>query len=342
MNLTQSSYTSFAREIILAGQNISETNYSQHSNIRLGSKIVRISTTLTFGHGRIDPIPGLINAGDNSVPEYTIVFMDGKSTGFFPETSTFDQHDFPLGQVRTNLTKPYRVAIDTHTRTVQVLDPRSGTVVIWVADVDDFPYWAAATPFRLALAWIADTFDGELLHGAVIARDGKCLVITGRSGSGKSTLTYHSQRIGFQILSDDFFLYESGKMFPIYTRAKLHDASIALLSGFPLTILNPNTLNEKRIVQLSEAEILSLAKGMTPCVYLVPQPEGRSELEVATQGEVFRHLGPYSVSGLLGGTERSFLRTKRAISNSPAFKFQFKRSRDQLIGDLETIWSHCG
>lgn len=342
MNLTQNSYTTLAREIILAGQSIPETKCEQQTIVRLGSKTVRVSSTLAFGHDRIDPISGLLNAPATALPDYSIVFIDGRSTGFFPDISSLDQHDFPLGQVRTHLTKPFRVAIDAHTRTVQVLDPRSGTVVIWIADADDFPYWAAATPFRLALAWIADTFDGELLHGAAIAKDGKCLILAGRSGAGKSTLTFYSQKIGFEILSDDFFLYESEKIFPVYTRGKIHDASIPLLRGIPLNILNPKTPDQKRIVQFNEVELTSLVNGVRPSVFLVPQTEGVSKLDVASTREVFHHLGPYSMSGLLGGTERSLLRTKRAIGNKPAFKTALKKPQNELARDLEEIWSRCG
>ncbi len=342
MNVTQSSYTSLAREIILAGQSVAEKNFLQHAYVRLGSKTVMISTTLAFGHDLINPISGFLSAAESAMPDYSIVFMDGRSTGYFPDISKLDQHDFPLGQVRTNLTKPFRLAIDTHTKTVQALDPSSGTVVIWIAEGDDFPYWAAATPFRLALAWIADSFDGEFLHGAAIAKDGKCVVLAGRSGAGKSTLTFYSQKIGFQILSDDFFLYESERIFPVYTRGKIHDASIPLLRGIPLNILNPKAPDEKRIVQFNEAELVGLVNGVPPSVFLVPQTEGVSKLEVASPSEVFHHLGPYSMSGLLGGTERSLLRTKRAIGNKPAFKTALKKPQNELARDLEEIWSRYG
>lgn len=330
-------YLNLAEQILQVGQLFVSRGNTRVQTVRFGSKNVQIISKQQDGTEIIDPIKGLISS-QNLFADYSIVFMDGKGTGFFPDLSGFERHDSPLGQVRSHFTAPFRVALDVHTDTTQIHDPRSGVVVIWCPDIERYPYWAAATPFRLAFSWLADTFDSEMLHGAAIARDNVCLVLAGKSGAGKSTFAFLSTLIGFQIISDDYFLFEEGKIFPVYTRGKLHDASLRLLSGNRLNVVNPKAANQKRIIDLDKSVISNFSLGMQPSGYLVPQRESGSSLEPTTSGEVFRNLAPYSASGLLGGVERSFLRTKRAIGEVPSFRISLKRSQSELLSNLEVVY----
>ena len=334
-------YLELAEELLQVAQEFA-TSIGVESNVyHFGTKSVQVLAKSSSRPDGIDPMDGLIKNFKDDFADYTIIFMDAVVTNYTPEIQHFDRHEYPLGQVRTHLTKPYRVALDVHTNTIQVHDPRSAVVVIWCADVNQYPYWAAATPFRLALAWIADTFDAEMLHGAAIERESQCLILAGCSGAGKSTFTFFAQEHGFRILSDDYFLYESGRMYPVYTRGKLHDASVKLFPPNSLRIMNPNSEGQKRIILFDSNILRNMFGGVEARAYLVPQGPEKNGLDKISAGEVFKHLAPYSSSGLLGGLERSFLRTKRAISDKPAFRIQLRRPKLVLMRDLEGIFDEA-
>lgn len=341
MNCSPSSYIELAKELLQVGQEFAISGGVESNIYHFGSKTVQVLAKSSCRPDGINPMEGLIKNSQHIFADYTIVFLDGIATNYTPQIKHFDRADSPLGQVRTQLTKPYRIALDIHTSTVQVHDPYSTVVVIWCADVNEYPYWAAATPFRLALAWIADTFDGEMLHGAAIEHQGECLVLAGRSGAGKSTLTFLAQEHGFRILSDDYFLYEAGRMYPVYTRGKLHESSLKFLSANNLDIMNFVYEEQKKIIKLDSEILKTMCDGIVAKAYLVPKNLKNASLDKITSGEVFRHLAPYSASGLLGGLERSFLRTKRAISNKPAFRMQLQRSKPELMRDMETIFNEA-
>lgn len=339
MTEVHKNYQDFSRKFLEVGQDFIGSKHVKSSIHFFGSKSFQVLTGDYVRDDGIDPIEGLLKNNTTEFADYTIVFMDGKSTGFFPNIKQFDRHDAPLGQVRSYLTAPYRVAFDAHSNTIQVHDPASSVVVIWSPDVSNYPYWAAATPFRLALAWIADTFDGEMLHGAAVEKDDKCLILAGRSGAGKSTFSFVARKEGFKILSDDYFLYENDLFYPVYTRGKLHDSSLSLFNDLNLPIINPVAKNQKRIIKLDQSELEFLTKGIRVKCFLVPNEINGANPQEISSGEVFRHLAPYSTSGLLGGLERSFLRTKRAISNTKAFKVHLKKSEKDLLYDVNSLWN---
>jgi hypothetical protein len=332
-------YLRLANELLEVGQEFCFGKDNLISVVPLGSKSVKVTLPDRTRNVQIDILKGMFELSNCDYPDYGIVFMDSVSTGYTPNTEDLDPYDYPLGQVRSKFTAPFRMAIDVHTGTVSVHDPRSGVVVVWRNDVSNYPYWAAATPFRLPLAWLADTFDGEMLHGAVLVRNQKALVMSGPSGAGKSTSSFMASRNGFEILSDDFFLFEKGRFYPVYRRGKLHDSSITLLKEFQLNIANPNCINQKRIIELNFHNEKQILRGVEAKAFLIPDLKILNGIEEVGPGAVLQNLAPYSMSGILGGVERSLLRTKRAILNTPAYKLNLKKDESTLLNDLETIWS---
>lgn len=264
----------------------------------------------------IDILSGLIESEPVPYPDYELVFFQGRFDGFEPDLSIFKRKDMPLGQVRSELTYPTRIAYDFHTNTVVVYDPGTAVCAIWSPDISSYPYWARGTPFRLGLSWIADTFDGEFLHGALIAANDEGLVLAGKGGSGKSTTAFASQDAGFDLLSDDYFLYQAGRMYPVYTRAKLLDTSYPLLSANINSItLNPDVEGQKRILDLEPNTLRKYQSGIPVKRFVVPKLADAPGVQTVSSGVIMQNLAPYSLCGILGGTQRSMLRIKRAISD---------------------------
>ncbi len=282
----------------------------------IGSKVVRVTIPREMDEGAFDLLGGLIESTKVPYADYDLVLFHGRFADFSPELSIFKDTDRPLGQVRTELSYPTRIAHDLHSNSVVIYDPDSATAVVWVEEPSQYPYWARATPFRLALSWIADSFDGEFLHGALLALDGRGLMMAGRSGAGKSTTSIAAMSEGFDLISDDFFLYEQGKLFPVYTRAKLHDSSLAILPiELRTRVLNPDLEGEKRILQLDVDLLSKYRNGIEVENFVIPNLGPSTAFQEVTLGAILHNLAPYTLAGLLGGTARSMLRMKRAISS---------------------------
>ena len=72
------------------------------------------------------------------------------------------------------------------------------------------PYKMAPLMFEQAFNWCVATrtFTHLVMHAAVVARDGKALIIPGESGQGKSTLCAALVSRGWRHLSDEFALID--------------------------------------------------------------------------------------------------------------------------------------
>jgi hypothetical protein len=313
---------------------------SKTKDCALGSKVVRISVPEGIDD-HIDILAGLIDSEATPYPDYELVFFHGRFEGFNPDLSIFERNDMPLGQVRSELTYPTRVAYDFHTNTIVVYDPGTAVCAIWSENIESYPYWARATPFRLGLSWIADTFDGEFLHGALIAQGDKGIVLAGKGGSGKSTTAFAAWNADFTLLSDDYFLCESGKMYPVYTRAKLLDASYELIeANLKEFTLNPDIDGQKRILDLDRAALERYRNGVVVDAFVIPKLVEPAGISAVGSGTVMQNLAPYSLCGILGGTSRSMLRIKRAISGKRGYILNLDKSAKKNVGLLyETLTS---
>lgn len=87
------------------------------------------------------------------------------------------------------------------------------------------PEHMAPMMFEQALNWCVATrtFTHLILHAAVVARDGKAIVIPGESGQGKSTLCASLVARGWRHLSDEFALLD-----PETLRITAHPRPISL------------------------------------------------------------------------------------------------------------------
>ncbi|MGH9866590.1 MAG: hypothetical protein ACREAA_00290 [Candidatus Polarisedimenticolia bacterium] len=68
--------------------------------------------------------------------------------------------------------------------------------------------WGMENVMRVAVAWLAVSRGGFLMHAASIERDGRAWLFFGQSGAGKSTLAALSRR--GQVISDDLTLLLPG------------------------------------------------------------------------------------------------------------------------------------
>jgi len=77
-------------------------------------------------------------------------------------------------------------------------------------------------------------YEFLVMHAAVLARDGKALILPGPPGSGKSTLCAALAFRGWRLLSDEFALFDiaSGALFPLPRPVGLKEQSIGVIRAF--------------------------------------------------------------------------------------------------------------
>lgn len=246
----------------------------------------------------------------------SLTVMDDSDAGHPPPFGWPSEWNEPFGVVQERHTLPRRFALDIHTRSFSAWNPASGEAVVWFRDIERIPYWAAATPFRLQLAWIADSLDAEMIHGAAVVVDDRAVLLIGPSGSGKSTLALAAIRAGLPILGDDYLLVRREGVQTVYRRAKAHQATVSALGPIPgVEVLSTGEVPGKFILDLDPS---SLDTRLVPiALILAPTFGERPEVRELGADAMGRRLVVPSIEGLLGGTSGTVGRIARLLRATP-------------------------
>ena len=102
--------------------------------------------------------------------------------------------------------------------------------------------------------------------------------------------------------------------------------------------LNRGTPNEKRIIDIHTHVNLDRQSGLPISGITFLQRGERAELLPASRGLAFRHLAPYSLSGLMGGNRRSLLRLKKICANARAWTLTQTWNQSSDLIALERMW----
>lgn len=333
--------TAFARSLLDRAGDFAARTPMRSATIQLGPSYVRVA--VPEGPSTRPDVLGAFWLADIDRPDFSLTIVDDRSGPLLDGLDLPPDAHFPLGVVDPAASYPYRVAVDEHTKTISVFDPGAGRCVTWIRSLTDLPYWAAATPFRLQLSWLADTFGGEFVHGAAIVRQDRALMLGGNSGSGKSTMSLLAASAGDGLVSDDFLLWVDGHVHAVYTRAKLHEDGLGASGLKHLSVLPVMGPGEKRIIDLSASEGIDMVPSARLAALLLPVvPErsaaGSAGLTTITAGRALLMLAPPSLSGLLGGLPGSLPRLRALTQSVPAYRWNLTGLRTADLARLDQIW----
>ena len=306
--------------------------------IKLGKCRVKLTVPASDRYEEPDILGGFWAADSDAPAEASICLFDDRFGSALPEGTWPPDYHYPLGVIKAELSSPYKIAIDRHTSTVSVFDPRTNQCAVWIKSTEKFPYWAVATAFRLQLSWIADTFNAELTHAAAIERQGDALLISGASGVGKSTITFLAAQNGFSLIGDDFVLVDGHEVSAVYTRGKLHDKSLSLPKMDRLAVLNPKVENEKRIIDLCKSPDIKMAHSAKIKGIALPIQADLSAIQPLSHGKALKLIAPASLSGLLGGTPSSLVRLRQLVASHPTFRWALSNNVTEDMDALDRIW----
>lgn len=292
----------------------------------------------------IDPAKAFLDrtsvpeAGD--IAQFSLSVIDDRFGMELPQGAWPSTAHSPWGTIRSDESAPYRIAIDRHTQTVSAFHTGTGRAVIWMRDYSALPYWAAATPFRLVLSWMCDTFGAEFVHGAAVGDGRTAVLAVGPSGAGKTTSALLLIPHGFRVSADDYLILHDNVLHPVYRRAKMHDSSLALIRQLvqPVEPLNPTAPGQKRIVDLETLQDSSGLSPMTLKAIIRPVQADDAGAVPSSGGRLLAALAPYSISGLLGGNVLSLGRLAQACSRVAAFEWNVERVPRRDASTFQRIW----
>lgn len=273
----------------------------------------------TRGHVNAAGIPlegAFVGCEATSGAPMVLTAIDDVDAGYPPTFDWPSEWNEPWGLVREDRTLPCRFAMDMYTRSFSAWDPLRGEAVVWFRELERIPYWASATPFRLPLSWMTDSFDAEMIHGAAVVVDDQAVLLIGPSGAGKSTLALAALKAGLSILGDDFLLLCDEGVQGVYRRAKAHDATLATLGSIPgVRLLDASEPGSKRILELDPARMSS--RVIPVSAVLAPSFGARPGVAPLSAAQAARRLVMPSMEGLLGGTTNTLGRVTRLLRHTP-------------------------
>ena len=193
---------------------------------------------------------------------------------------------------------------------------------------------AEAAPLPLAQALLAAEMGmnmqlalGErrylLLHAAAVARDGRCLILTGESGSGKSTLAALLGEAGWTFMGDEFVLLDPaiGNAQPFPRPVSLKNAAIDAVREVvaedrfgPLIVGTPK--GDIRHLRPAASAIAAMDDPARPAVIVFPAFGHAREVRAVAQSEAFVRLTQASTNYTALG-EAGFAALNRLVRGVP-------------------------
>lgn len=183
-----------------------------------------------------------------------------------------------------------------------------------------------------------------IIHGAVLERDNRAILLPGASGSGKSTLCAGLMCRGWRLLSDELILIatETLDLHPLSRPVSLKNQSIDIMRAFapdmvvtqPIPDTNKGTVAHMRPTSLSVAAMTTCSQArhvVFPC-YRAGSP---TRLTSVSRSEVFMRLVENAFNySLLGKT--GFVTLEAVVDRVDGFIAEYS-SLDDVIRALDTL-----
>lgn len=313
----------------------------EHSNneevisfsIKLGNHSVCISMPNCGGVS--DLVTSAFHQADYEKEEVWKISVVDLSRGYkIPPIDWNPQMHMPTGQLRTNRAKS-RIAFDPITGITWVMVKENRNVIAFLPSLNAMPLWWISTPFRLGISWIANEYGFEFVHGAAIGRNGLGVILAGSSGVGKSTLSLSLGQLGWEFLSDDFFLMDGQRAHSVYRRVRLWEDSTKSLGFEPLREFMSPIKRLKFIFEYSNLKGIVPISTLSVRVLAFPQLTNFTHLKSLSPPKAFLDFTSATLSGLQGGSDESFSRMAKIVRNSSLYTFGVRGSTE-LISDSLT------
>jgi HprK-related kinase A len=209
---------------------------------------------------------------------------------------------------------------------------------------DPFPRRQALAMFEWALNWCVFTRPTQylLLHAAVVERDGRALVLSGKPGAGKSTLTAGLILRGWRLFSDEVAIIPPGRreVLPLPRPVSLKGDSIDLVRRLSLAAVIGPAVDKTRKGTVAHlrppaGSVSRADEAAVPAQVVFPRftPGSRTELQPVSRAEALLRLAHESFTySVLGGA--GFDALADVIDGCACFNLSFS-SMDEALASLD-------
>ena len=187
------------------------------------------------------------------------------------------------------------------------------------------PYSQALAVFEWGLNWCVAAHAHEYLviHAAVLARQGRALILPGAGGVGKSTLCACLAHAGWRLLSDELTLLslDGELVFPLARPISLKNQSVTLLKkrlpgGVFSHPMHDTTKGTVTLLKAPDDSVAGVERPASPAWVVFPRYEADAlaQIETVLKADAFLTLGEqsmnYSIHGKRGFNTLSSLLDK--------------------------------
>jgi hypothetical protein len=292
---------------------------------------------LPFAHVRA---PDDLTAVDN----LTIELWDQAETGVTCDLGS-TRHDLDLHPILKHCRDRRYVSYQLQ-HTLVCLDQPSDHMLGCASSAVELSLYERGRPLHVPLSLWHKNRDMPLIHGGLVARNGRGVLLVGPGGSGKSTAAIASACAGFEFLSDDLVALES-----------LPQGGFVGHSLYSSTFMEPDHLErfsllraravprrysfeKKHLVLLSQIEFLRFAHAAPIAAVVLPRVRHlpKAELRPASKIEALMALAPSSL--LVGDRTRgreSFDKQAKLVEQVPCYRLDLGGSLDEAPRALDKL-----
>ena len=252
-------------------------------------------------------------------PTFTLYVWDTSFPDRLPDVDWANTYIELNQPIPFAITTPYKILFDRGQGLIFVYDTTEKIGAVWMRDHSAIDQRVCVSPFRIMLSWMANEFDGEIIHASGIEIQGKGVLISGPSGSGKSSLAIFGALGGDKILADDAILVEQNMAYAIYARSKISPNNSVLDITNLKTFELQNSPDGKRILPLDTLGRNSITE-MKLDFFIFPIIVQMTHIEQISIDIAGSLLLKHSLRELFGGDASNLRRHKQILNSTSNFR----------------------
>jgi hypothetical protein len=224
-------------------------------------------------------------------------------------------------------------------------DRRKQHIVGWISHHRQLPIYERGKPLHFPLLlWHSDR-GAEVIHAALVSKNGKGVLFAGKGGVGKSTVALACIQAGFDYLGDDYIGLEACED-GLFLGHSLYSATWLMADHFAwfpqlmrYAIYPERPAQEKTLALLSEVFPRQLCQTATVYALLLPRivADSATQIRPATKAEALFALAPSSILLRPNSGAATLNKLGRLAEQVPCYWLEFTQDLNDIPTRLQAI-----